>query len=64
MVGFLTAATKIASREEMREAVKAAVPPGTEELNLNAFDAGWAFFEEEYGRKKEKEATVTAEPTA
>ncbi len=64
MLGFLTAVTKIASREEMREAVNAAVPPGTEELNLNAFDAGWAFFEEEYDRKKEKEATVTAEPTA
>ena len=60
MLGFLTAVTKIVSQEEMREAVKASVPPGTEELNLEAFDAGWAHFEEAYGKKKKK-ATVAAE---
>jgi 2-oxoglutarate ferredoxin oxidoreductase subunit gamma len=58
MLGFFAAVTKTVSREEMREAVKASVPPGTEELNLEAFDAGWAHFEEAYGKKK---ATVAAE---
>ena len=63
MLGFFAAATKIVSREDMREAVKGSVPAGTEELNLKAFDAGWAYFEEEYGQEKEKkgeEAAVTA----
>lgn len=49
MLGFFAAATQIVSREQMREAVKASVPPGTEELNLKAFDAGCAYFDEHYG---------------
>ena len=63
MLGFFAAATKVVSREEMRDAVKSSVPAGTEELNLKAFDAGWAYFDEEYGQKKGKkgeEAAVTA----
>jgi 2-oxoglutarate ferredoxin oxidoreductase subunit gamma len=62
MLGFFTAATKIVSRDEMREAVKASVPPGTEELNIKAFDAGFAYFEEEYEKKKPEKAAATAEP--
>jgi 2-oxoglutarate ferredoxin oxidoreductase subunit gamma len=62
MLGFFAAVTKIVSREEMRGAVKASVPPGTEELNLKAFDAGWAYFEEECGQKREKEAAAVSEP--
>ncbi len=49
MIGFFAAAAGVISREDMREAVKASVPPGTEELNLKAFDAGCASFDEEYG---------------
>jgi 2-oxoglutarate ferredoxin oxidoreductase subunit gamma len=49
MLGFFTAATKIVSREQMREAVKASVPPGTEKLNFAAYDAGYDYFEAEYG---------------
>jgi 2-oxoglutarate ferredoxin oxidoreductase subunit gamma len=49
MVGFFAAATRIVSRDAMRAAVKASVPPGTEELNLRAFAAGWAAFEKDYG---------------
>ncbi|HUU94802.1 MAG TPA: 2-oxoacid:acceptor oxidoreductase family protein [Phycisphaerae bacterium] len=67
MLGFFAAVTQIVSREQMRAAVEGSVPPGTEELNLRAFDAGYAYFEEEYGEKKpsaagEKAATesVTA----
>jgi 2-oxoglutarate ferredoxin oxidoreductase subunit gamma len=41
MVGFLTAVTRMAAREVMRDAVAASVPAGTEELNLKAFDRGY-----------------------
>jgi 2-oxoglutarate ferredoxin oxidoreductase subunit gamma len=53
MVGFFAAATEIVPREAMRAAVQASVPPGTEELNLRAFDAGWEAFERDYGRREE-----------
>jgi len=60
MLGFFAAASKIVPLEAMRDAVTDSVPKGTEELNLRAFDAGWAAFEEEYGggagKKKEEEA--------
>ncbi len=52
MVGFFAAATGIVNRGEMRDAVRGAVPPGTEKLNLEAFDAGWSAFEEEYGSRR------------
>jgi 2-oxoglutarate ferredoxin oxidoreductase subunit gamma len=51
MVGFFAAATRIGSRDAMREAVKSSVPAGTQELNLRAFDAGWAAFEADYGKQ-------------
>jgi 2-oxoglutarate ferredoxin oxidoreductase subunit gamma len=60
MLGFATAATKIASHEQMRDAVAHSVPAGTEEMNLRAFDAGWNYFQEEYGEGAEK-AEATAE---
>jgi 2-oxoglutarate ferredoxin oxidoreductase subunit gamma len=50
MVGFFAAATRLAPRQAMSEAVGASVPAGTEELNLRAFDAGWAAFEADYGK--------------
>jgi 2-oxoglutarate ferredoxin oxidoreductase subunit gamma len=40
MVGFFTAVTGLVSEKAAREAVKTSVPPGTEELNLKAFEAG------------------------
>lgn len=49
MLGFVTAVTRVTSYEAMREAVKASVPAGTEELNLKAFEAGWNHFHETYG---------------
>lgn len=63
MLGFFTAVTKIVPKEAIRDAVKASVPRGTEELNLKAFDAGYNYYEEEYGGKKSKESegTVAAE---
>ena len=58
MLGFFAAATKIVPVETMRQAVEESVPKGTEELNLRAFDAGCAAFEESYGSeaKHEQEA--------
>jgi 2-oxoglutarate ferredoxin oxidoreductase subunit gamma len=58
MVGFFTAATKLVPRDAMREAVRNSVPPGTEELNLRAFDAGWAAFDADYA--SESAATAAA----
>jgi 2-oxoglutarate ferredoxin oxidoreductase subunit gamma len=59
MLGFFSAATRIVSLEEMRDAVKASVPPGTEDLNLRAFDAGWDSFEENYGKTAKQTAVAT-----
>ncbi len=60
MVGFCTAATGIVTREEMRQAVESSVPTGTEHLNLNAFDAGWDYYDSEYGHAAgTKETTET-----
>jgi len=52
MLGFFAAVTQIVPKEAMREAVAQSVPPGTEELNLRAFDAGYAAFEDEHGGAK------------
>ncbi|MBW2524228.1 MAG: 2-oxoacid:acceptor oxidoreductase family protein [Deltaproteobacteria bacterium] len=41
MVGFFTAIAKLIEPDAMRKAVEASVPPGTERLNLSAFDKGF-----------------------
>lgn len=56
MVGFFAAASNVVPREAMRQAVQDSVPAGTEELNLNAFDAGWEAFEKDYGKAKKPAA--------
>jgi 2-oxoglutarate ferredoxin oxidoreductase subunit gamma len=43
MVGFFAAVTKLVNNEAVREAVKASVPPGTEQMNLSAFDRGYEY---------------------
>lgn len=53
MLGFVAAATRILDRERMREAVRASVPSGTEDFNVKAFDAGYAYFAESYGEEHE-----------
>lgn len=45
-VGFFTATTGVISEEAARKAVETSVPPGTEELNLKAFEIGF-----QYGHK-------------
>lgn len=43
MLGFLTAVTKITSVGAMKKSVLESVPEGTEELNLKAFERGYAY---------------------
>jgi 2-oxoglutarate ferredoxin oxidoreductase subunit gamma len=66
MLGFFAAATQLVPQQAMRDAVAASVPSGTEELNLKAFDAGWSYFEQEYGARAQgkEDAAVAAEATA
>ncbi len=43
MVGFFSAVTGITSYEATKKAVETSVPPGTEELNLKAFETGFQY---------------------
>jgi len=58
MMGFFTAVAQLTPREAMRKAVEASVPKGTEELNLKAFDAGVAWYDENYAKGATKEETA------
>jgi len=60
MVGFFAAVTRLVPREAIRNAVKDSVPPGTEEMNLKAFDAGYGYYEETYGQKDTAQAATPA----
>jgi len=44
MMGYMTAVTKLIEKEAMRKAVEVSVPKGTQELNLNAFEKGYDYF--------------------
>lgn len=46
MLGFIASVTDIVPFDAMRAAVRESVPAGTEEINLQAFDAGAAYFKE------------------
>jgi 2-oxoglutarate ferredoxin oxidoreductase subunit gamma len=52
MIGFLAAVARIVPREAMVEAVQGSVPAETEAINLEAFAAGWDYYETEYGSKQ------------
>ncbi len=43
MLGFFTAATHIVSIDAMRKSILASVPKGSEELNMKAFERGYAY---------------------
>jgi 2-oxoglutarate ferredoxin oxidoreductase subunit gamma len=43
MVGFFTAVTKLVNYEAVKEAVKASVPSGTEDMNLKAYERGYKY---------------------
>lgn len=44
MVGFFGAVTGLVPHEALRDAVLHSVPPGTEKLNLEAFEKGFQYF--------------------
>jgi 2-oxoglutarate ferredoxin oxidoreductase subunit gamma len=54
MLGFMTGATDLVTKDAMEEAVKTSVPKGTEELNLRAFKEGYEYYQEHYGKKGRK----------
>jgi 2-oxoglutarate ferredoxin oxidoreductase subunit gamma len=43
VVGFFAATTSITSLEASRQAVETSVPPGTEQINLKAFEIGYDY---------------------
>ncbi len=43
MVGFFAAVTRVVNHDAAREAVKASVPAGTEDMNLKAFERGYQY---------------------
>jgi 2-oxoglutarate ferredoxin oxidoreductase subunit gamma len=51
MLGFFAAVSDLVSHNALREAVRASVPEGTEDLNLSAFDKGYAYGQEQAGRR-------------
>ena len=55
MLGFFGAVSGLLPKDALRKAVESSVPPGTENLNLKAFDKGY-----EYGMSLKKEKVTTA----
>jgi 2-oxoglutarate ferredoxin oxidoreductase subunit gamma len=49
MLGFLASLSNIVTFESMKKAIEDSVPKGTEELNLKAFESGYA-----YGKKEKQ----------
>ena len=50
MVGFITAVAEVIAHDAAKEAVMKSVPAGTERLNGQAFDLGYDYGVEQYGR--------------
>ena len=48
MLGFITAVTGIIGYESMKNAILASIPPGTEKLNLSAFEEGYNYGKSKY----------------
>ena len=51
MLGFMTGATSVVTKEAMEEAVRTSVPRGTEDLNLKAFNEGYDYYQKHYSKK-------------
>ena len=51
MLGFFAAVSDLVSHDALRDAVRASVPEGTEDLNLSAFDKGYTYGREQAGHK-------------
>lgn len=51
MLGFITAVTKVVSPESVKKTILETVPKGTEELNLKAFEKGFAYGQKVLGEE-------------
>lgn len=60
MVGFFAAVTKVVNTPALRQSVEASVPPGTEALNLKAFDLGYTYGQELLSGKAPADIVVAA----
>lgn len=49
MLGFIAAVTDLVSAGSLKKSLLAAVPKGTEELNMKAFDRGYQYGQEKLG---------------
>lgn len=58
MVGFFAASCDLLAVESVREAIRTSVPTGTEDVNLAAFDAGYAFGTGKVPRETGEEVTA------
>jgi len=63
-VGFFSATTGITSYEATRKAVESSVPPGTEEMNLKAFDMGYNYGKELVDGEKPKVKKTAVKATS
>jgi 2-oxoglutarate ferredoxin oxidoreductase subunit gamma len=59
-VGFFAATTGVTSYEATRKAVESSVPPGTEEINLRAFEMGYNYGKELVDKEKPKAKKTAA----
>ena len=56
MLGFFTAVTDLVTVRSMKKSLLTAVPQGTEDLNMAAFDRGYRYGQEHYGADKAKKS--------
>ncbi len=54
MLGFITNRFKLVPREAIEKAIMKRIPKGTEELNMNAFQAGWDLADGKKPKKAKK----------
>jgi len=50
MLGFITSVTGMIAYESMKQAILASIPAGTEALNLKAFEEGFRYGKDRYGK--------------
>ncbi len=58
MLGFLTAVTDLVTVDSMKKSLLAAVPKGTEELNMKAFERGYGYGVEKLGTVSKDKGVV------
>jgi 2-oxoglutarate ferredoxin oxidoreductase subunit gamma len=54
MLGFMTGATDLVTKDAMEEAVRTSVPRGTDVVNLRAFKEGYDYYQQHYAKAGRK----------